>query len=71
MVINQQTDQNKNQLAKQLRISRSNLYYQPKLPAKDLKLKAEIEKVMSKHQRYGHKRIAISTSFNLPFRSRI
>lgn len=64
MVINQQAHQNKNQLAQQLGISRSSLYYQPKLPAKDLKLKAEIEKVMKKHQRYGHKRIAIHLEVN-------
>jgi len=35
-------------------ISRQTLYYQPKLPEKDLKLKAKIEKVMSENKAYGH-----------------
>jgi len=46
----------KKELARQLGISRQSLYYKPKLPAKDLKLKAEIEKVMTTHKAYGHKR---------------
>lgn len=50
--------QSKTALAKELGISRSALYYQPKLPAKDLKLKAAIEQVMARHKSYGHKRIA-------------
>ena len=40
----------KKELARQLGISRQNLYYKPKLPEKDLNLKAEIEKVMVKHK---------------------
>lgn len=40
------------------------LYYAPKLPAKDLALKAEIEQVMSVHKAYGHKRIAIELKVN-------
>jgi len=40
----------KKELARQLGISRQSLYYKPKLPEKDLKLKAEIEKVMVKHK---------------------
>lgn len=51
-------------LAKQLGISRQSLYYQPKLPAKDLRLKAEIEKVMSDNKAYGHKRIAFALNIN-------
>ncbi len=35
----------KKELAKELGISRQSLYYKPKLPEKNLKLKAEIEKV--------------------------
>lgn len=54
----------KKQLAKELGISRQSLYYKPKLPEKDLILKAEIEKVMSKHKRYGHKRIANELKIN-------
>jgi len=54
----------KKELAKQLGVSRQSLYYKPKLPAKDLKLKYEIEKVMVKHKRYGHKRIADEMEIN-------
>ena len=54
----------KKELAKELGISRQSLYYQPKLPEKDLKLKAEIEKVMSDHKAYGHKRIAFHLEIN-------
>jgi transposase InsO family protein len=54
----------KKELAKQLGISRQSLYYQPKLPAKDLKLKAKIEKVMTRHQAYGHRRIALDLGIN-------
>ncbi len=54
----------KKELAKQLGVSRQSLYYKPKLPEKDLKLKCEIEKVMVKHKRYGHKRIADEIGIN-------
>lgn len=54
----------KTELAKQLGVSRSALYYQPKLPEKDLKLKVEIEKVMAANKAYGHKRIAIHLKIN-------
>lgn len=54
----------KKELAKELGISRQSLYYKPKLPEKDLKLKAEIEKVMAVHKAYGHKRIAIALGIN-------
>jgi len=54
----------KKELARELGISRQSLYYKPKLPEKDLKLKAEIEKVMVKHKAYGHKRIAIELRIN-------
>ena len=54
----------KKELARQLGISRQSLYYKPKLPEKDLNLKAEIEKVMVKHKAYGHKRIAIELRIN-------
>ena len=56
--------QSKAALAKQLNISRSSLYYQLKLPGKDLKLKSEIEQVMAAHKRYGHRRIAIELKIN-------
>lgn len=54
----------KTELAKQLGVSRSALYYRLKLPAKDLALKAEIERVMLAHKAYGHKRIAIHLGIN-------
>lgn len=54
----------KKELAKQLGVSRQSLYYQPKLPEKDLKLKAEIERIMLVHKAYGHKRIAIELKIN-------
>ena len=54
----------KTELAKQLGVSRSALYYQPRLPAKDLRLKAAIEKVMSVHSAYGQRRIAIELKVN-------
>jgi len=47
-------------LAKELGVSRQSLYYKPKLPAKDQKLKAAIEEVMDDHKAYGHKQIAIA-----------
>jgi len=59
MAINAESpEKSKKQLAKELGVSRQSLYYKHKLPEKDLKLKVEIEKVMSKRKRYGHKRIA-------------
>ena len=58
MIKDQKLPEGKTSLAKKLGISRGLLYYQPKLPAKDLLLKSEIEKVMLKHKAYGHRRIA-------------
>jgi transposase InsO family protein len=54
----------KKELARELGISRQSLYYKPKLPGKDLKLKAEIEKAMKRHSAYGHKRIAVHLGIN-------
>lgn len=65
MAVNSESPQkSKKRLAEELGISRQSLYYKPKLPEKDLKLKAEIEKVMEKHKRYGHKRISIVLGIN-------
>jgi len=55
---------NKTALAKKLGVSRSSLYYRPKLPVKDLELKAAIAKVMHDNKAYGHKRIAIEIGIN-------
>ena len=65
MAINQTAlSKSKKELAKKLGISRQSLYCQPKLPAKDLKLRAIIETVMDKHKSYGHKRIAWALDVN-------
>ena len=54
----------KSQLAKRLGISRSALYYLPKLPRKDMELKNKIERVLVAHKAYGHRRIAIALGIN-------
>ena len=65
MAINQTAPvKSKKELAKELGISRQSLYYKPKLPEKDLRLKAEIDRVMAKHKAYGHKRLAIELKIN-------
>lgn len=65
MAINQGAPpNNKTSLAKKTGLSRSSLYYQPKLPTKDLKLKTAIETVLIKHRAYGHKRIALALQVN-------
>jgi transposase InsO family protein len=65
MAVNQASPRkSKKELARQLGVSRQSLYYQPKLPEKDLKLKAEIEKVMTKNKAYGHRRIAWALAVN-------
>jgi transposase InsO family protein len=48
----------KQELASKLGLARSSLYYKPKLPAKDWRLKQQIEQVLHDHPSYGHKRIA-------------
>jgi transposase InsO family protein len=52
------------QLAKQLGISRSSLYYRPKRPAIDEEVRRQIESVLSDHPAYGHKRIAWALKLN-------
>lgn len=65
MAINRLSPQkSKTELARELGISRQSLYYQPKLPEKDLQLKAEIEKVLAGNKAYGHKRIAWALHIN-------
>ena len=54
----------KTALAEQLGVTRSALYYAPKLPGKDLALKARIEQVMSDHRAYGHRRLALHLGIN-------
>ena len=65
MAVNQHAPaKSKTELARQLGVSRSRLYYQPKLPAKDLELKAKIEQALSDHKAYGHRRIALALFIN-------
>lgn len=54
----------KSAVTAQIGISRQNLYYQPKLPAKDLELKNKIEAVGWEHKTYGYRRIAIALGVN-------
>lgn len=63
-VKNHAPKQSKTSLAKEMGVSRASLYYRPKLPEKDLKLKAEIENVLKKHKAYGHKRVALTLEIN-------
>ena len=55
---------NKSDLAKELGISRSLLYYKPKKPDKDWQLKCDIEKVLRDNQAYGHRRLADHLGIN-------
>lgn len=48
----------------QVSISRNCLYYKPKLPAKDLLLKQQIESILLEHKSYGHRRIALALGIN-------
>ena len=65
MAVNQLSPaRSKTKLAKQLAVSRQSLYYQPKLPAKDLRLKAAIEKTLSDNKAYGHRRVALALNIN-------
>jgi len=54
----------KTQLAKDLGVSRSSLYYKPKREEIDNEVKMQIETVISEHPAYGHKRIAIELKLN-------
>ena len=56
--------QSKTHMAKELGVSRTGLYYTPKLPEKDLKLKSQIEEVLVHHKAYGHRRIALELLMN-------
>lgn len=58
------TLQSKQQLAKELGVSRASLYYRPLQPAKDWHLKNQIETVLHKHPSYGHKRLALELYVN-------
>lgn len=50
--------------ARELGVSRSTLYYRPKKPGQDWKLKCQIEQVLREHPSYGSPRIALSLKRN-------
>lgn len=50
--------------AQTLGVSRGSMYYQPKMPDKDWKLKCEIETVLREHPSYGSPRIALALKRN-------
>lgn len=54
----------KTALAKEMGIARSSLYYQPKLPIKDLNLKIQIENVWIDNPAYGAERLALHLKVN-------
>lgn len=54
----------KKELARKQGISRSSLYYQPKMPSKDWHLKNRIEMVLKENPSYGYRRIAIALGVN-------
>jgi len=55
---------NKSVLAEKLGISRSSLYYESKMDAKDAVVRNEIADVLASNPFYGHKRIAIELKIN-------
>lgn len=55
---------NKAIICDRIEIAASSLYYQPKLPTKDLELKRQIEAVILEHKAYGYRRIAIHLGVN-------
>ncbi len=57
-------DITKSELAKQLGVARSSLYYELKRPLIDNEVKAQIESVLTDNHSYGHKRIAIELKLN-------
>jgi putative transposase len=60
MIIQEKKRESKTQLAKQLGIARSSLYYKGRLDAVDEELRKQILVILGTHPSYGHKRIALS-----------
>ena len=54
----------KSAVCSQVSLSRTSIYYKPKIPAKDLLLKQQIEAVLLEHRAYGHRRIALALGVN-------
>lgn len=58
------TNSSKTQRAKELGIYRGFLYYKPKKPEQDWKLKCQIEEVLRLHPSYGSRRLSIHLQMN-------
>lgn len=56
--------ENKTKTLEYLKIPKASFYYKSLLQEKDNQLKNEIEKVISSHPSYGHKRIALELKIN-------
>lgn len=54
----------KTQLAKDLGVSRTSLYYKPQREILDLEIQSQIKAVQQDHPAYGHKRIAMELKLN-------
>ena len=54
----------KTALAKEMGVARSSLYYEPKLPAKDLTLKKQIDNAWVEHPAYDAERLALCLKVN-------
>jgi len=54
----------KGQLAKQLGVARSTLYYQSRLGGKDEQLRQDILQILHLHPSYGHRRLALHLKVN-------
>lgn len=54
----------KQQLAKELGIARSSLYYKPKKPKEDGEIKEKILALQGEHPAYGHRRMALFLGMN-------
>jgi transposase InsO family protein len=58
------SDSSKAQRAKELGIYRGFLYYKPKKPEQDWKLKCQIEEILRLHPSYGSRRLSIELKMN-------
>ncbi|OGK46194.1 hypothetical protein A3B46_03240 [Candidatus Roizmanbacteria bacterium RIFCSPLOWO2_01_FULL_39_19] len=64
MIVTEKKRESKTQLAKNLGVSRSSLYYKTKRDDQDQEMKKQILIVLGLHPSYGHKRIALEFGLN-------
>lgn len=64
MIVQEKKRESKTQLAKELGVSRSSLYYHAKRDEQDEDMKQQILIVLGIHPSYGHKRIALEFGLN-------